>query len=193
MSEIGERGTPADEPEPTPDEDEEEQEDDESKPLPPIVKLLLLLVGVVALAGGAYLLTTQVILPRITQTSVGEKLTEVKQKLQKPKKKKEKKKGPVIKHPILGITANTAGSLGRRFVAFDLMVETTSEEAQQEMIAKDYQIRDALIFYFAGRTVREIATRDFQFIARDTVRSLINRVLEEGEVDTVFFTSFLIQ
>ncbi len=193
MSEIDERGTPTDEPEPTPDEDEEEQETDESKPLPPIVKLLLLVVGVVALAGGAYLLTTQVILPRVTQTPVGEKLTEVKQKLQKPKKKKEKKKGPVIKHPILGITANTAGSMGRRYVAFDLMVETTSEEALEEMIAKDYQIRDALIFYFGGRTVREIATRDFQYIARDTVRSLINAVINEGEVDTVFFTSFLIQ
>ena len=190
MSEFDEPGTPVDEPEPTPDEDDEEQE---SKPLPAVVKLLVLLVGVVALAGGAYLLTTQVILPRVTQSPVGEKMTEVKQKLQKPKKKKEKKKGPVIKHPIMGITANTAGSLGRRFIAFDLMVETTSEDAQQEMKDKEYQIRDALIFYFGGRTVREIATRDFQFIARDTVRSIINGVLEGEKVDTVFFTSFLIQ
>lgn len=192
MSEIEDRGAPGEEPEEG-DEAEEEAVEKESQPQSPLVKILILGVSVLLLVGGAYFLTTRIILPRLPNTAVGETMTGVKEKMKKPKKEKEKKKGPVIRHPITGITANTAGSLGRRFVAFDLEVQTTYEDAVEEMVEKDSEIRNALIFYFSGRTVREIATREFQVAARDTVRSLINGVVEGEPVDTVFFTTFLIQ
>ncbi len=192
MSEIEDRGIAGEEPE-LDEEAEEEAVEEESRPQSPLVKILVLGVSVVLLVGGAYFLTTRIILPKLPSTAVGETMTGVKQKMNKPKKEKEKKKGPVIKHPIMGITANTAGSLGRRFVAFDLEVQTRHEDAVEEMVQKDSEIRDALIFYFSGRSVREIATREFQMAARDTVRSLINHVVEGEPVDTVFFTTFLIQ
>jgi flagellar basal body-associated protein FliL len=184
-----------------------------SGPLPPFVKLIILVAGVLILAAGAYFLTLKVVLPEVKKIHVMEKITEVKQKLQKPKreedrskeeekeeekeekkkKKKKKKQAPVIKHPITGITANIAGGRGRTFLAMDIMVETTSEESRDEMIDKEYQIRDALIFYFRGRTLSDVATREFQLSARDTVRSIINSIIESEPVDTVFFTTFLIQ
>lgn len=191
MSEIGEQKTPIE----GSDRQLEEAAGRESRPLPPFVKLIILLAGVLVLVAGAYFLTQRVILPQVRGISVVEKMTEVKQRLQKPKKKteKKKKKGPVIKHPITGITANIGGSRGRTFVAMDIIVETTSEESRDEMVDKEYQIRDALIFYFRGRTLREIATREFQITARDTVRGIINSIIESEPVDTVFFTTFLIQ
>ena len=199
MSEIEEQGVPF--------EEAEDRAEKEPKPLPPFVKLIILVAGVLILAAGAFFLTQKVVLPQLKKIHVMEKITEVKQKLQKPKreediskekkekkeKKKKKKKEPVIKHPITGITANIAGGRGRSFVALDIMVEATAEESRDEMIDKDYQIRDALIFYFRGRTLREIATREFQLSARDTVRSIINSIIESEPVDTVFFTTFLIQ
>lgn len=106
---------------------------------------------------------------------------------------KKKKNGSVIKYPITGITANIGGSRGRTFVVMDIMVETTLEESRDEMVKKDSQIRDALIFYFRGRTLREIATKEFLLSARDTTRSIINSIIESEPVDTVFFTTFLIQ
>ena len=197
MSEIGEQETPIE----GSDRQLEEAEGRESQPLPPFVKLIILLAGVLLLAAGAYFLTQKVILPQVRGISVVEKMTEVKQRLQKPKKETEekkkkerkKKKGPVIKHPITGITANIGGSRGRTFVAMDIIVETTSKESRDEMVDKDYQIRDALIFYFRGRTLSEIATREFLITARDTVRGIINTIIESEPVDTVFFTTFLIQ
>lgn len=201
MSEIEDRGVPL--------EEAEDRAVKEPGPLPPFVKLIILVGGVLILAAGAYFLTQKVILPQmkvilpqIKKSPVAEKITEVKQKLQKPKreedvskeeKKKKKKRGPVIKHPITGITANIAGGRGRTFVALDIMVEATSEDSRDEMIDREYQIRDALIFYFRGRTLGEIATREFQLSARDTVRSIINSIIESEPVDTVFFTTFLIQ
>ncbi|MFC1618650.1 flagellar basal body-associated protein FliL [Candidatus Neomarinimicrobiota bacterium] len=217
MNEIEERGIPiegADE-EPEEIEDVEDEEVQESKPLPPFVKLLILLASVIVLAAGAYFLTKKVILPQVSRSAVGDKITEVKQRLQQPKRedegideavdegkgkearkksrKKKAKKGEVLRHEIKGITANTAGSMGRRFVVMDLLVETTSEESKKQMGEVEYQIRDALIYYFSGRTVSEIATRDFQHTARDTIRSMINSIIDSEPVDTVFFTTFLIQ
>lgn len=204
MSEIEEQGAPL-ESASEPLEETEDLAPSESKPLPPFVKLIILVAGVLILAAGAFFLTQKVVLPQVKKIHVMEKITEVKQKLKKPKreedisdiskekKKKKKKKGPVIKHPITGITANIAGGRGRTFVALDIMIEATSEESRDEMIDKEYQIRDALIFYFRGRTLREIATREFQLSARDTVRSIINSIIESEPVDTVFFTTFLIQ
>jgi len=197
VSEIEQRGIPLEEPEGSP----QEEEPRESRPLPPAVKLLILVAGVAIMAGGAFFLTQKVILPMLPKASVVEKMTEVKQKLQKPKKekvkkeKKEKKekKGPVIKYPITGIVANTAGSMGRALLAFDIMVETSSEKSRDEMADKEYQIRDALIYYFGGRTLREISTRQFMVTARDTVRNIINSIIESEPVDTIFFTSFIIQ
>ncbi len=201
MSEIEEQGAPL-ESTSEPLEETEDLAPGESKPLPPFVKLIILVAGVLILAAGAFFLTQKVVLPQVKKIHVMEKITEVKQKLQKPKreediskekKTKKKKKGPVIKHPIAGITANIFGGRGRTFVAVDIMVEATSEESRDEMVDKEYQIRDALIFYFRGRTLREIATREFQLSARDTVRSIINSIIESEPVDTIFFTTFLIQ
>ena len=191
MSEIGKQETPIE----GSDRQLEEAAGRESRPLPPLVKLIILLAGVLVLVAGAYFLTQRVILPQVRGISVVEKMTEVKQRLQKPKKKteKKKKKGPVIKHSITGITANIGGPRQRTFVAMDIIVETTSEESRDEMVDKEYQIRDALIFYFRGRTLGEIATREFLITARDTVRGIINSIIESEPVDTVFFTTFLIQ
>ena len=189
MSEIGEQETPIE----GSDRQLEEAAGRESRPLPPFVKLIILLAGVLVLVAGAYFLTQRVILPQVRGISVVEKMTEVKQRLQKQKTEKEKKKGPVITHSIPGIVANIGGATGRRIVAMDIIVETTSEESRDEMVDKDYQIRDALIFYFRGRPLREIATREFQITARDTVRGIINSIIESEPVDTVFFTTFLIQ
>ena len=210
MSEIEERGIPMEGPEEEP-EPEEEEEVRESRPLPPFVKLLILLVWVIVLAAGAFFVTQRVVLPQISRSTVGEKMTEVKQKLQKPKREertdeesskeekpkrsrqKKKARGETYRQQITGITANTAGSMGRRFVAMDIMVEMSSEDSQKEIVDKEYQIRDALIFYFGGRTVQEISTRDFILTARDEVRDIINSIIESEPVDTVFFTTFLIQ
>lgn len=188
MSETEQRGIPIEEPEESP---EEEGEVKESQPLPPIVKLLILVVGVIILAAGAFFLTQKVILPRITKSSVGEKMTEVKEKLKKPKKKREKK-GPVIEHTIQSVTVNVVGPRGLQFATFDLVV-MTPEKTRGELVSKENQIRGALITYFIGRTVRELSTREFYLSAGDSLRDIINSTIEGGAVDTVFFTQFLIQ
>ena len=186
MSEVGDReDTGVDQP-----------DDEQNKPSFPIGKWVAIVFVLVLMGLGAYMLTERVIVPKLTgRGGVGDKMRAMRDNVQEARegKKKMGKIGPVIPHPIMGITANTAGSRGRRFVTFDLIVETRVEDARDEMITKEYQIRDALITYFGGRSVSELATRQFMTAAKDTVQALINRLLETGNIDTVYFTKFLIQ
>ncbi len=173
-----------------------EENGDEGKRSLPIVKLAVIIVGVILLGLLAFILTQRVIVPKLTGLDdVGDKIRDMRENVQKAREEKKKagKLGPVIAHPIHGITANTAGSRGRRFVTFDIILETRVEDARDEMVTKDYQIRDAMITYFGGRTVNELATRQFMSAAKDTVKALINGMLETGEIDTMYFTKFLIQ
>ena len=187
MSEVGDRE----------DKGVDQPDDEQNKPSFPVGKWVAIVFSLLLLALGAYMLTERVIVPTLTRkgSEVGDKMRAMRDNVQEARKDKKKaaKKGPVIPHPIMGITANTAGSRGRRFVTFDLIVETRVEDARDEMITKEYQIRDALITYFGGRSVSELATRQFMTAAKDTVQALINRLLETGNIDTVYFTKFLIQ
>lgn len=174
----------------------DQPDDEQNKPSFPIGKWVAIIFMLVLLGLGAYMLTERVIVPWLTgKGERGDKMRAMRDNVQEAREKKKKmgKIGPVIPHPIKGITANTAGSRGRRFVTFDLIVETRFEDARDEMVIKEYQIRDALITFFGGRSVGELATRKFMTDAKDTVQALINRLLETGEIDTVYFTKFLIQ
>ncbi|MEE9466665.1 MAG: flagellar basal body-associated FliL family protein [Candidatus Neomarinimicrobiota bacterium] len=185
MSEVGDQDTPG-----------AEENGDEGKRSLPIVKLAVIVVTVLLLGLLAYILTQRVIVPKLTGLGdVGDKVRDMRENVQKTRKEKKKaaKLGPVIAHPISGITANTAGSRGRRFVTFDIILETRVEDARDEMVTREYQIRDAMISYFGGRTVNELATRQFMSAAKDTVKALINGILETGDIDTMYFTKFLIQ
>lgn len=192
MSEIEEQGASVeDRGELIEKELEEEEAPSESRSLPPIVKLLILVVSVVGMVAGAYFLTKLVILPQVKDTQIAERLTSVRERIQQSREEREeeeRERGPVITHSIDDIIANIEGGI----LMLDITVVTRSEDALDEMIERDYQIRDALLFYFRGRTLREISTTGFMPIARDTIRSIINSIVEDEPVDTVFFTDYII-
>ena len=154
--------------------------------LPPAVRWIGLCVGATVLVMAAFFITRKLIMPSVEEMAMGGKITEAKEKMQR------KKRGPAVQHTIQGVTANTAGSLGRRFVTFYLTLDTT-EDFREELVEKDYRIRDALIAYFRGRTVQELSSARFHLTAKDTIRSIINGMLEDEPVDSVYFTAFFIQ
>ncbi len=156
--------------------------------LPPVVRWAGLGIGAIVLVVAAFFMTRKLIMPSIEETAMGGKMTEAREKVQQ----KKKKRGPVVQHTIQGVTANTAGSLGRRFVTFNLTLDTT-EDFLEELNTKDYRIRDALIAYFRGRTVQELSSARFHLTAKDTIRSIINGMIEDEPVDSVYFTAFFIQ
>ena len=194
MSDAEEMGIPIEDPDDFEDGDEFE-DDDEGGGLPPVVKIAILVLAVAGLGVGAFMLTQKIIIPSLGGSEMVQnfKQRQAEKRLAKAEEKKlEKNKGPVIQHPILGFTANLTGRR-RNVVAFDLLLEVYSEEADQQLTDREYLIRDAMLIYFGARTLQEISTREFMVSVKDTIKSIVNNILDEGSVDAVYFTQFIFQ
>jgi flagellar basal body-associated protein FliL len=164
----------------------------------PAAKWLTIVAVVLVVALAAFIIAQRVIVPKLTgDHAVGEKLRDIKQNLIEAEEEEEKepveKDGPVSAAELKAITVNTAASRGRRFVTFDLSLESRVTDVEERVNLKEYQIRDALIGYFGGRTVTELSSRPFLSMAKDTVATIINDILRADVVDTVYFTKFLVQ
>lgn len=177
---------------------EPEDQDDESGSGIPAAKWLTIVAVVLVVGLAAYILAQRVIVPKLTgDHGVGDRLREMKQNLIAAEAEEEletvSKSGDVSATALKGITVNTAASRGRRFVTFDLSLESRVSDVEDRVKLREYQIRDALITYFGGRTVTELSSRQFMAIAKDTVATIINDILRADVVDTVYFTKFLVQ
>ncbi|MCH7575631.1 MAG: flagellar basal body-associated FliL family protein [Candidatus Marinimicrobia bacterium] len=195
MSDAGELGVPIEDPDLDEDGDEFEEDGETGGGLPPVVKISILVLAVAGLGFGAFILTQKLIIPTLGGTEMVQnfKQRQAEKRLAKAEEKKsERKKGPVIRHPITGFTANLIGRR-RNLVAFDLLLEVYSEEADEELTDKEFQIRDAMLIYFGARTLQEISTREFLVEVRDTIKTMLNNILGEETIDTVYFTKFIIQ
>ncbi len=175
-----------------------EDRGDDSTPGIPAAKWLTIVAVVLVVGLAAFIVTQRVIVPKLTgDHGVGDKLREIKQTLIAADAEEEietvEKSGDVSSMALKGITVNTAASRGRRFVTFDLSLESRVSDVEERIELKEYQIRDALISYFGGRTVTELSSRYFMAVAKDTVATIINDILRANVVDTVYFTKFLVQ
>lgn len=194
MSDAEGMGIPIEDPDDYEDGDEFEDEDGGGG-LPPVVKIAILVLAVAGLGVGAFMLTQKLIIPSLGGSEMVQnfKQRQAEKRLAKAEDKKlEKNKGPVIQHPILGFTANLTGRR-RNVVAFDLLLEVYSEEADQQLTDREYLIRDAMLIYFGARTLQEISTREFMISVKDTIKSIVNNILDEKSVDAVYFTQFIFQ
>ena len=196
MSDADDLGISIEDPD---DEDLDEFDDDEGDGggagLPPAVKIAILVAAVAGLGFGAFILTQKLIIPRLGGTEAVQnfKQRQAEKRLEKAEEEKlEKKKGPLIQHAITGFTVNLAGPR-RNLLTFNLQLEIYSEDAVEELTEKEYLIRDAMLSYFGARTLQEITTREFMVTAKDTIKSLLNSIVEGEPVDAVYFTQFLFQ
>lgn len=183
MSEIEERGIPIEDP-------AEESDEGEGRSLGPLYKWAGLAAVIIALGLGAFLLTVKVIVPRLNATSLGDKIMNVKETINKKKPPKKLKRGEVVPHPIRGVTVNMSP---RGHLVFDLIVEVAYEDALKELITKDYQVQDALITHFSGRNKAELLSSRFHATIRDSMKMIISAILQSAPIDTVYITKYLIQ
>ncbi len=175
----------------------EGQEQSEASSGVPAAKWLTIVAVVLVVGLGAFILAQRVIVPKLTgDNAVGDKMREMKQNLIEEEVEEVEpveKDAPTTATALKGITVNTAASRGRRFVTFDLSLESRVSDAEERLMLKEFQIRDALINYFGGRTVTELSSRSFMAVAKDTVATIINDILKADVVDTVYFAKFLVQ
>lgn len=102
----------------------------------------------------------------------------------------------VKKHMIVKVgefVTNLAGSDNKRFVKIQIDVETESEEAGRELIAKSSQMRDQVLLVLRSKTVADLSGPEGMRRLGQDLLEKTNQILTSGKALAIYFVEFAIQ
>lgn len=171
----------------------EADEDDEAKPapIPLAVKVTTLVTAIIMIILAAFLITKMIVLPQYREYKVKKELIDKTAEKKKPKKEISREMGQIFE--IKDLTVNTFGSGGRRFLVAEFALETHSDETYDELGVRAPQIRDMIINYLRHYSADEILSLSFQENSRSELTRKINSLLYSGEIDSLYFSTLVLQ
>ena len=107
--------------------------------------------------------------------------------------KGEAKAGNTV-HMMENLVLNPAGSNGTRFLMAAIAAEVKDEKVNQEMTARDSELRDAVLRILGAHTVDELAEMSIRETLKKMVTDSLNsRLASKTAVKRVYFPQFVIQ
>ena len=94
-----------------------------------------------------------------------------------------------VKH----IVVNPYGTNGRRFLAMDMSIGVSNKSVIGELKDKDAQLRDRINTFLSRKTVAELTNIVSKRKIKNDLKSLLNKMLDKGEVNEIYFTKYVLQ
>lgn len=88
------------------------------------------------------------------------------------------------------ITTNLADG---SFARLTLKVETDSEDAAGELTQRLHQVNNIVIYELSELTTEDLKGKQGKVLFEKAVKAQINELMQEGEVQKVYMTSFIVQ
>ena len=180
------------------EEGDEEAGGEEKKGLP--IKLILIVVGVLALAGGGYFAYTN-----FFQEEVVEETSEEGKEGEEGKESEEGSEGEGGEKadeppPEVGVmftmnpfVVNLAGSSGKRFLKVTVTLELSEPEVNAEFEENLQKITDSILVLLSSKTFDDVYSVEGKFKLKDEITTRTNRFLVVGHVKDAYFTEFIVQ
>jgi flagellar FliL protein len=102
-------------------------------------------------------------------------------------------KNPTMVHLGDFTTNIVQGGKSTKFLKTKVAVRTSSKETSEEIRERNVLIRDAVIKALSSKQFEQVATASGKLRLKEDVNEALNKFLEKGEVEEVFFTEFIIQ
>jgi flagellar FliL protein len=163
--------------------------EEEKKGLP--IKLILIVVGVLALAGGGYFAYTNFFQEEAVEESA-----------EKDKNGEEGAGGENTEElpPGVGVmftmdpfVVNLAGSKGKRFLKVTASLELSSPEVNPEFEENLQKITDSILVLLSSKSFEDVYSVQGKFKLKDEITTRVNRFLVVGHVKDAYFTEFIVQ
>ena len=174
--------------------EEEEKEDDKKEGGKSSNMVLIIIIAVLVLVlviGGivTFMLSGDDEAQQMDQSS------EQMSKSASPKKQKKRMEsltvGPM--YPLDNFIVNLLSDSGRRFLKTQINLEMDTEDLAAELDSKVPVIRDIIIRVLTSKTLEEISTAKGKDKLKDALVNQLNMRLQDGEVNNLYFTEFVIQ
>lgn len=79
------------------------------------------------------------------------------------------------------------------FIRIQLKVQTNSPKAAKELAKRDFQINNIVIEELSELTEDNLKGKEGKILFASTIESKLNELMQEGEVEQVYITSYIIQ
>ncbi len=99
---------------------------------------------------------------------------------------------PVI-HEMETFLVNLSDAGGKRYLKLTMKAKLSDKEVQAEVAGRNFEIRDAVIMLLSSKEFQEIAKPEDKATLKQEVIFALNRLLQRGQVQDVYFTEFLVQ
>lgn len=91
------------------------------------------------------------------------------------------------------LIVNPAATDGTRYLAISVGFEAASPEVLDELKAHEIVVRDAILRALGQRTVAELSVVAQRDTIKNEIRTTVNEILQDGEIDRLYFTQFILQ
>jgi len=88
------------------------------------------------------------------------------------------------------ITTNLAD---KRYVKIQFKIQSNSEEAAQELAKRDFQVKNLIIQELSEMTEEDLNGKQGKQNLQQTLKTHINELMQDGEIQQVYITSYVIQ
>lgn len=79
------------------------------------------------------------------------------------------------------------------FIRISLKIQTDSAEAGEELTKRDFQVKNIVIQELSEMTAKELEGKAGKQAFQNTLKLQINELMQVGEVQQVYITSYIIQ
>lgn len=88
------------------------------------------------------------------------------------------------------ITTNLAAN---KFIRISLKVQTDSVEAAEELMKRDFQVKNIVITELSEMTPEDLSGKEGKVMFESALKTKIGELMDSGEVQQVYITSYIIQ
>ncbi|EMT46893.1 flagellar basal body-associated protein FliL [Anoxybacillus flavithermus AK1] len=80
-----------------------------------------------------------------------------------------------------------------RFIKIAFKIQTDSEKAKEEAEKRDFQIKNIIIEELSEMTGEQFKGKQGKLLLEKKLRERINELMQEGKVEKIYITSFILQ
>jgi len=166
--------------------------EEEKKGLP--IKLILIVVGVLALAGGGYFAYTNFFQEEAVEESTENDKNEGEGgEGADGENAEELPPGVGVMFTMDPFVVNLAGSNGKRFLKVTATLELSSPEVNPEFEENLQKITDSILVLLSSKSFEDVYSVQGKFKLKDEITTRVNRFLVVGHVKDAYFTEFIVQ
>ena len=167
--------------------------EEEKKGLP--IKLILIVVGVLALAGGGYFAYTNFFQEEAVEESAEKDKNgeEGGEEGAGGENAEELPPGVGVMFTMDPFVVNLAGSNGKRFLKVTATLELSSPEVNPEFEENLQKITDSILVLLSSKSFEDVYSVQGKFKLKDEITTRVNRFLVVGHVKDAYFTEFIVQ